>query len=498
MMLNSWHKLTIGSLFIALCVPVLRAQQGSQQQQPPQQNPSANQNQTPDQSAAPIPAYHSPLAGAAAQDQNGDESGNVEPDNRPLAGAQTLSLGSPETSRSYWQPHVSLVETGDSDALGPQAGWTSYSSVLGGIDVHKISGHSDLTLGYLGGGTFSNDGSLGNSVVQEVNFAEKLSARRLSVSFLDNMAYLPETAFGYGGTGAVGIGGIGSLPGGGALTLQPGLSPEGTILTTRGQQIDNAAIVEADVNLTPRSSVTLMGGYSLLRFFDTSLLNFDDVIAQVGYNHQLSRADSIALFYRFNQYSYNGLNQKIHDHVAQLSYARRLTGRLAFQMAAGPEYALFDTPVLTGGSAKTSGSELTWSLATSLTYGVKRGSLGLSYSHGVNGGSGVLSGSIADIVTGNVSRQLSRTTNFGINGGYARNSALAIPGFSTFNQNYNYWFGGANLNRPFGRSLTVFLSYQIQYQDSNVGFCLGANCSTSFTRHLISAGVNWQSRPMLF
>ncbi len=486
-MLNSCDKLAVGLLFIVLGVPVLRAQQGSQQT--PQQNPPANQNQTPGESTAPIPAYHSPLAGAAAQDQNGDVPGNIAPDNRPPAGALSLSLGSPETSRSYWQPHVSLVETGDSDALGAANGWTSYTSVVGGIDLHKISGHSDLTLGYLGGGTFSNDGKLGNSVVQELNFAEKLSARRLSLSFLDNVAYLPETAFGYGGIGAIGLGGV---------SLQPGLSPQGTILTTRGQQIDNSFITEADVTLTPRSSVTLMGGYSLLHFLDTSQLDVNDVMAQVGYNHQFSRADTVALLYRFNQYTYTGFNQRIQDHVTQLSYARRVTGRVAFQIAAGPDYVMFHTPVVSGGSGTTSSSEVTWSLASSLTYDLKRGSLKLSYAHGVSGGSGVLAGSISDTVTGTVSRQLSRTVNFGINGGYSRNKALAITGLSVLNQNYNYWFGGANLNRPWGRSLNLFVSYQVQYQTSNARFCLGANCSTSFVRHLISAGFSWQSRPMLF
>ena len=479
-----------GLLLALLCIPSVRAQQGAPQ------NPQTNQT-TPDQNNTPIPAYRSPLAGAAVQGDTTDESNATEPDNHPLSGAEGLTLGSPETSRSYWQPRLSLVETADSDVLGAEKGWTSYSSILGGLDVHKVSGHSDLTLGYLGGGTFSNDGSVGNSVVQELDFVEKLAWRRAVFSLLDNMRYLPETAFGFGGTGAVGIGGV-SLPAGGTLTLQPGLSPEGTILTTQGQQINNSSIVEMDLNLTPRSSVTLLGGYSFLHFLDNDLLNVNDTIAQAGYNYQFTRSDTVAVLYRFNEYSYTGFSQRIRDNVAQLSYARRVTGRLAFQVAAGPDYALFHTPILTGSSGATSSSRLTWSLASSLTYQLKRGSLGLSYSHGVAGGSGVLSGSIGDRLEASVTRELSRTTNFRIDGGYARNGALAVPGFSTFNQNYNYWFGGANLNRPVGRSVDVFLSYQVQFQDSNVNFCLGPNCTTSFTRHLISAGVSWQSRPMLF
>ncbi len=492
-MSDSFHKISAGLLFVSLCVPALRAQQGSGQSS---SNP--NNSQGSDQSTAPIPAYHSPLAGAADQGNDNAVPVNVMPDDRAPAGAQDLSLGSPETERSYWQPHVSLIETGDSDPVfAPGSHWTSYTSLVGGIDLHKVSGHSDLTLSYLGGGTFSNDGSLGNTVTQELIFSEKLTEGRFKISFLDSMDYLPEVGFGYGGFGGLGIGGFG-LASSGALGLQPGLSAESTILATTGQQIDNSFITEVDVNLTPRSSITMMGGYSLLHYLDDDLLDFNNYFAQVGYNHQLTRSDTIAVLYRYSDFSFTGSQQKIQDNVVQLTYAKRLTGRLAFQAGAGPDYSTFQTPVLTGSAGTTSDSELTWSASASLTYQVKRGSLGASYSHGVVGGSGLLSGAIADTVTGRLTRQLTRTTNFGLNGGYARNTALAIPGVAVYNQNYNYAFAGANLSRPWGRTLNLFLSYQMQYQTSSAGVCSGPSCSTSFTRHIISGGVTWQSRPMLF
>ena len=201
-----------------------------------------------------------------------------------------------------------MIETGDSDPLFGPTNWTSYTSIAGGIDLHKVSGRSDLTLSYLGGGTFSNDGTLGNTVTQELIFSEKLTKGRFKVSFLDSMDYLPETGFGYGGLGGLGIGGFG-VAASGALGLQPGLNAESTILSASGQQIDNSFITEVDVNLTPRSSITMLGGYSLLRFLDNSLLDVNNYFGQLGYNHQLTRTDSIALLYRYSQYSYTELSR---------------------------------------------------------------------------------------------------------------------------------------------------------------------------------------------
>jgi hypothetical protein len=489
---------------LALSISTAHAQQQGQQNQQGQQGQSQSSpsgqapSSSPSEATGPIPAYHSPLASGADQN-NPDQGQAVQPDDTPLTGATHLTLGAPEVSRSYWQPKASVLETADSDALGTGTGWVSYTSLLGGVDVHKISGHSNFTLGYLGGGTISNDSTLGDSVIQEVSLAEKITEGRFVLSFLDGMDYLPEASFGYGGTG--GASGI-SLPVGGVTSLQPGLYTDETIATTRGQRIDNTSIVELDTKLSRRSSITLLGGYSLLHYFDISLLDVNDVIAQAGYNRTLSKSDTIAVLYRFNEYSYSGLSQRIDDNVAQVSYGKRLTGRLAFQVAAGPEYTMFNLPVQTGTGTPTltsaSTSYLTWSLNASLTYQVRRGSLGLSYSHGLGGGSGVLTGAEADMVTGSASHQITRTVNGSLSGGYARNRGFSIGSTAGPNQVYDDWNAGAGLTRLFGRTLSMFLSYQLQYQDSNTTFCAGATCGTNYWRHLISVGLNWQSRPMLF
>jgi len=459
------------------------------QQKPSQQAPAQSQ----DTSVAPIPAYHSPLASQAdnGADQNLDASERIVPDDRALAGAEALTLGSSETSRSYWQPHVDLSGSADSNALGQNSGWTTYTSILGGVNVHKISGHSDLTVGYAAGGNFSNDGSIGNSVVQQLNFAEKITVRRVTLSFLENMNYLPQASLGYGlQTGVDGT------------ALQPGLAPLDSVLTTRGQRIDNSFLAEADVHLSPRSSVTMVGGYSLLHYFDNqpNVLNSTTATAQGGYNRQVSAKDTIAVLYRFSDFRYgNGISQTINDNAVQVSYGRRVTGRLALQFGGGPEITFFSSPILNNSAGtSTSASQVNFSASASLTYQLRRAALGGSYFRGVSTGSGVSAGSVTDTVSANLSKQLTRTVAGKINGGYARNRALAIPGFGIYNQSYNYAFAGASLSRPWGRSMNVFVSYQAQYQYSNVGFCAGVTCGTSVVVHLISVGWHWQARPMLF
>jgi hypothetical protein len=478
-------SLSAGLVLAAAYAPTGRAQQQPAASAPSQTAPAAEQPQ------APIPAYHSPLASQADNSSEGnvDDSQKIVPDDHALAGAQGLTLGSSETSRSYWQPHADVSATADSNAFGSTPGWTTYESITAGINLHKISGHSDLTLGYAAGGVFSSDGSIGNSVIQQLNFAERVTARRFVFSFIDNMNDLPQATLGYGSVTGIDTG------------LQTGVAPTDSILTTRGQRIDNSFVSEMDVNLTPRSSFTFLGGYYLLHYFSdqADLLNSHTITGQAGYNRKLTAKDTLAVLYRFSGFRYDNLNQSINDNVVQLSYGRSVTGRLAFQLAAGPDFTFFATPILQNNLGTiTSSSEVNWSANGSLTYQLRRGSVGATYFHGVSTGSGFAAGSINDTLTARFSRQLSRTVNGTISGGYARNDALAVAGFGIFNQNYNYTFAGASVSRPFGRTLNLFLSYQAQYQYSNDAFCVGVTCSTSVVAHLISVGLHWQARPMLF
>jgi hypothetical protein len=482
-----------GTLIFAMAigVPVAGAKQEPQPQQPdePQQQQGAQQ---------PIPAYKSPLA---SQADNGDamsEPAQLGPDNRPLTGLQDLSLGVPLDRHSYWQPHAEIDFTGDSEPpqSGGTGGWTTWTTVVGGVDLHRFSGQSELTFEYLGGGVFSNNGSAGNGIIQDANFDAAFSFRRWTLTLIDELRYTPELAF-----GSVGFAGIAS-----ALPVPTSL-PFGdtqTILSALGQRLSNATGVQADLRLSRKSSLTFSGGYSELYFFDQDLLNSTAIYVQGGYNHQLGRTDTLGVSYVYNGIRYSNFSQSIDTHSALLSYGRRITGRLAFQIAAGPQFAHFATGLscTTGVGAPPCGSssQLLWSLNTSLNYQLQKTGISATYAHGVVGGSGILAGAIGDSMLGTVSRQISRTFNGDVDFGYSRNKglAVAITNVPSLNGTFDYWSVGAHLTHPWGRTLQVFLGYQFQYQNSNDSFCTGSQCGSSFTRNLISVGLGWRARPKAF
>ncbi|HXN73362.1 MAG TPA: hypothetical protein VN861_12520 [Candidatus Acidoferrales bacterium] len=455
------------------------------------------QQQTQDQ---PIPAYHSPLASQADNPDPNAPVPQLLPDNHALTGAQDPTLGVPSTNHSYWTPHVDVAVTLDSEppVSGGGGGWTTWTTLTGGVDLRWLSGRSDMKVNYVGGGVFSNDGASSNGIVQDLNFVDRFNFRRWALTVIEQAAYTPETAFGSGGFPGI------SVPGG-APGLG-GLIPGQTIITSEGQRFFNTSLGEVDVFLTPRSSLTFSGGYSLLHSFGQDLLDYGDVIAQAGYNYQATRKDSVGISYVFSGFRYNDFDESINTNTLLLSYGRNITGRLAFRIGAGPEFASINVPIIPGTGVGTIGptsggstSNLYWFLSTSVQYQLQRTALAATYSHGVAGGSGVFGGSLADTVTGSASRQLSRISNGTWILGYSRNSGLTVNGLPQIpnsNQTFDYWFTGLNYTRSWGRSLNLNVGYQLQYQNSNSSFCVGAGCGSSFTRNLITFGVGWRKQPI--
>jgi hypothetical protein len=503
-MMRLYQNLGIAAalMIVSLCTPAAHAQQEPSQQTPQDQ---------PQQSAPPIPAYRSPLASAA---DNGDADGTVDPqkiipDDHSLTGAENLGLGVPSLTHSYWQPHVDLVSSLDSNpVVSPgQSGWSTWTSVLAGVDLRRTSGNTDLTVTYLGGGMLSNTGNASNGIIQAADIKDKISFKRTTVTIIDQLNYTPGSTSGFAGLGSV------QLPGAGLNGLGSGFTPGQTILTTLGQTLNNSFVTEVDTNVTHRTSISVIGGYSLLHYFDGSLLDFGNANAQVGYNYQLNRSDTIAISYQFSAIRYSNFDQSINNNTVFVSYGHRVTGRMAFQVAVGPDFAFLRSPINpasttsgqggtgssgTGGTSTGTNSiqQIFWSMNAGLHYQLQRATLGATYAHGVGGGSGVLAGSVYDSVSGSMSSQFSRTTSGGVNFGYSHNKGLGVDGSTPVSETFGYWFGGANVSRPWGRELNLALSYQLQYQNSNSSFCIGTTCGSSVLRNVISFTVGWRGRPI--
>jgi len=469
------------NLLMLLCAAFLAAPAARAQQQP------ADQSAPPSQAAQPNESQ------SADETEPTDVNGQrLNPDTRSLAGVQTVSLGVPALEHSYWQPSFFATVAGDSNPLltPGTSSWSTWTTLLGALDVRANSSHSEFSMDYVGGGSISNDATVQNAIVQEMQVGERIKGRRATLSLLDQVAYIPETSFGYGGLNAL------SLPGGGALGLQPLLVPTETILSARGQRLLNSSLVEFDALLTPRATFTVAGGYAFLHNFNADALDFNNTIGQAGFSYQVSRHDAIAALYRFDSFRFTNANATLLGHIAELTYARRITGRLAFELGAGPEYAIFRLPVSTG-TGTSSTTNIYWVGDASLTYDLRRTSFGLSYDHGVAGGSGVLSGSIANTVIGSISSQLSRTFHGDLSVGYARNEPLSIgtTPVSALNSTFDYYYGTAGITHPFRHSVTLSLSYLSQYQHVNGTYCVGSVCGSTILRQQVSLGLNLHTRP---
>ncbi len=422
------------------------------------------------------------------------------PDTRPLTGTQNLTLGGYSNVHSFLLPTVSL--TTQLDKYPATSGYdnvTSVSYLLGRLDLHHVSGRSQLLLDYVGGAAISNPGTNTNSTIQDLVFSESIDWRRWSVLLAEQASYLSDSYFGFGGVGGLGFlgnvspSGLGGAPGAAAPSLQTVLTPSQTIPTTRVPRLSSTVVGQAEYYLSRRSSWTAAGSYGLLRFSHAGYTNSSNALFQTGYNYQIDRQSTIAILDRFETFRFTHLAQGIDDQVVQLSYARRVTGRLMFQVAAGPDMQFFQAP-LSGSS-----SRLSWSLHSGLNYQLRDLSLQTSYDHFVTGGSGVLFGSQADQVQGTVARDLTRTWQGSMSVGYARNRSLPQTMLNLGQPSFGDWYGSVRLNHRLRLGTDLFLAYgaRLQGTNTNTSVCAGGpTCGTNSISHEISLGFNWGLRPI--
>lgn len=412
----------------------------------------------------------------------------LQPDDRPLTGFLQPTIGTPIERHSYWVPGVAYYNylQSNGSTSGGGSGWSSTSYVAGNISLLQNWSRSQLALNYSGGGSFSTDSSVGAGWFQQLGVSQTFNWERVQLTLLDQFAYLPESQFGFGAGSGLGVPGIGGSLGGISTGLGSGSSPGQSIFSAVGPRFTNTAGVQINYELTPRSSVTVGGLDSILRFSEPGNVESNDYIANAGYNYQITRQDTIGVVYRFSAYHYLEFNQAIGDHTVQLAYGRKITGRLALSVSGGPEITNFREPDVPGGKTHF----VAGSGGATLSYALPNGNLSVNYNHGVTAGSGVFLGATTDQVTVSGSRRLSRMWSGDAHVGFARNRD-AQSDSTTPTASFNSIYAGASVARPLGRNANFSLGYTAYIEtSSNVG-------GTNFTTHQITIGVNWHARPFV-
>jgi len=446
-------------------------------------------------SSKPKPAAHTYPPPLVDQDAESDQpsASNLDPDIRPLTGVQTPTLGSPELRHSYWVPGFQYGNFVRSSTLSQStpSGWNTTSYVAGTLSLLEAWNRSQLSVNYTGGGSFSTDKSQGNDSFQQLGLVQTFDWQRWRLSFIDQFSYLPQTQFGFAAASNLANPGIGGPLGPSLPALQPSYQPNQTIFTSIGPRYSNSITTEIAYSTSPRGAVTVSGSYGVLRFVEAGNIDTNDTILSTGYNYAVSGRDTIGVLYRFSGYRYVGNPQAINDHVAQLAYGRKITGRMALQLFAGPEVTTFRVP-LAGADHKISGSG-----GANLTYAFRRTNSSFSYTRGVAGGGGQFTGSTSDQAQGAINHQLSRIWQSNATFGFARTTNLGLSSASPVSQTIDSWFAGGGLSRPLGRNANFTFGYTAFIQNSRLPVCAAGKCDTSYLQHQISLSFQWHTRPLV-
>ena len=216
----------------------------------------------------------------------------------------------------------------------------SVTRLLGSLAMQRIWNRYDAGLDYVGGAGFYTSG-MGTRQIHSLDAYGRSVWRNGQLTLRDSFSYLPDGTFGFGS-----YGGIGGFPFGAALGGPVGVAGLGGFggqlhffgagqLGTLGNEphITNLATVDIAQHLTPRSTVTLTGGYGIGHFTDNSdgLIDSRQTAVQAGYNYILSRKDQIGVLYGYQKFQFPGGGGATFDtHLAHFLYGRAISGRLSF------------------------------------------------------------------------------------------------------------------------------------------------------------------------
>lgn len=358
-------------------------------------------------------------------------------------------------------------------------------TIFGGrVDFDRTWNRSRLFALYNGGETLYHPNILQNLAYHNFDVGQEITWNRWMLRARYDFLASPQADFGGQGMGGPGIwGGIAVSPGD-VLPAVIGTNfvPSETILTGQAMRQRHTALGEVDYAWSRRSRFTLAGSYGMLHFNNSGYLSSRGFIGQAGYEYSLGPKNTLGVLGAYGRTDFDGTRIFADTYSAELSFGRKITGRLALQLAAGPQQIRLLH--IAAGDTRIS----TWATHDALTYERRRTALSLSYTHGFSGGSGVLFGARSQASTATLSRQFTRLWTGSVNSGYAMNSSLGS--FSGTSYNYNTWFSGVNVGHEMGRHFNVNFSYGIQHQ-TNAAVCPVVSCGTNANQHNFGMTVRW-------
>ncbi len=479
--MNTKHKIRAGRLALLVVMALAMAGSVRGQDQEPEAPP-----QQPKPAGRGIPSV--------PDDNSAQDAANSwSADTGPLTGLQTPTIGNPELGHSYWVPGFQYASSIQRQPSGGANSGDWYSNNFFGLNLSLLQewSRSQLALNYSGGGFVTTQTGSPNGWFQQFGVGQTFKLSRAQIQFIDQFSYLPASQFGFGGGTGLSAPGIGGSLGPTVPGVGGAISPNQSIYAAVGPRVSNSFIAQMSYELSRRSSVTVAGSIGTLHFTQSGNVDTYNYLGNLGYNYALTKEDTIGLSYRFNALHYQGQAQAIGDQVISAAYGRKITRRIALQVTGGPEITNYRVAV--GGKSQT----ISGSGGASISYALQNASVGLSYFHGLSGGSGVLIGSNVDQLTLSAGKQVTRLWSVHGNFGFARNRPLAST-TGIQGTDYDSFYVGGGADRPIGRNFNISLAYTAQIQKiSPTTACVGAGCNSTSTQHVVNVSLQWHTRPFV-
>lgn len=342
---------------------------------------------------------------------------------------------------------------------------------------------------YSGGLFLGNQYGQAVRTFQNFSISQGLTRGQWIFGISDSVSYLPQSPT----TGLSGIPGIGDL---GSPVQGPSTGPAGGVLTNNATNVSNALSGNIARRITPLTSISGMGGWTILRYPSGEGLDNSQISAQVALNHQIDARDTVGGNFSYSNFSYgSGIALTVQTRGVNGVFSRLLSRSLSASISAGPMW-------ITGSNSALVPSRLTVASDISLNYTRKFTNAALSYSRGVNGGSGVQPGALSDNVTASVGRTYGRDWMASVSANYTHTSGLVqgpaaslLPSgypFSYAGGNINMVFGGVQVTRRLSESLSAYGSYNLQHQ--SIGSSLAAQNAYSGFTQTIGVGISYSPR----
>jgi len=430
----------------------------------------------------------------------------VAPDQNTLAGAAPFTLGSLQHNRNILDPAITISQIGQTVAA------PSGQSILTGVSVASASLNFDRTWSgyhfstiYNGGETFNLGYGAASSffgkTAPHYQFDDLIVSQladwgRWHVLLRDEFTASPGAAFTSQGTGGPGLADqFSSMMGASLDNLAQAFLPSETVNTGAAMRYRNSILGQAEYSISRRSALTFSGSYGLLDFTTPGYFSSTMVNAQAGYDYLLDPSNSVAILASYGKINYTGTGSttigngiSTTDYVGALAYGRKITGRLAFQIAAGPQEIYFAGP---GGVGNF--HALFASVNSALNYQRRRAGISFSYVRGLTGGSGALLGATSNTFSTMTQYQFTRNWNGSVTGGYALNNSLARSGLPTVQ--FDNWFVGANIGRLVGTHAQINFNYGASKQ-SSPAICPVTSCGGTGIEQSFGMSINWHVLPV--